>query len=135
MFERYRRWDMQDGRMDARRLTATRHSFKFRIAGRGRKGSQRFSWTAANDPKTASTDPHLCRTGFLRRELARSRSGQIKKLRGVLAVFPGATEALNALGAQILTSVCQITCLANSLLKPLACRFARKLKWANIPVN
>src|SRR5260370_33340917 len=49
MFERYRRWDMQDGNMDARRLTRTRHSFKFRIAGRGRKGSQRFSWTAAKD--------------------------------------------------------------------------------------
>jgi hypothetical protein len=35
------------------------------------------------------------RTGFLRRELARSQSGQIKKLRGVFAVFPDATEALN----------------------------------------
>ena len=35
----------------------------------------------------------------------------------------------------MLASVRQITCLANSLLKLLACRFARKLKWANIPVN
>jgi hypothetical protein len=37
MFERYRRWDMQDGRMDAPQLTAARHSFKFRIAGRAGK--------------------------------------------------------------------------------------------------
>src|SRR6202030_512680 len=116
MFERYRRWDMQDGRMDARRLSATRHSFKFRIAGRRRKGSQRFSWTAAKDlfrkhldrrmcmagtlasarilklfgqatGTVASTDPHLCRTGFLRRELARSQCRQVKKLRGVLLGF------------------------------------------------
>src|SRR6266404_1219574 len=107
MFERYCRWDMQDGRMHAPRHTPTLHSFKLRIAGRGTKGSQRFSWTAAKDlfrkhpadvvagysfasarilklfwqatGTVASTDPHLCRTGFLRRELARSQCRQVKE--------------------------------------------------------
>ena len=49
----------------------------------------------------ASTDPHLCRTGFLRKELARSQCRQAKETSWRLALSRGATKAFDALGAYI----------------------------------
>ncbi len=51
-------------------------------------------WQVQATETVAPTDPHLCRTGFLRKELARSQCRQVKKSSWRLALFPSATEAL-----------------------------------------
>jgi hypothetical protein len=84
--------------MDAPQLTATRHSFKFRTAGRGRKGSQRFSWTAAKDLFRKHLDRRMCMAGTL-------ASARILKLFG---------RQRGKLPLQILISVALDSCGGNS---------------------